>query len=192
MSPHPDRIRSFVAIELSADAKAFLASTIGQLKPDGPDVKWVRPEAIHLTLKFLGNVDRDLIPEIERSLRPVFQGQTSFELAVRSAGAFPSASAPRVVWAGLADPKDALPSLAAAVEDALEPLGFPKEKRPFKPHLTLGRAKSPKRSPQLAQAITRNRDLKGPSFQADHAILFQSVLKPGGAEYVPLVRFQFV
>ena len=145
MNSNPDRIRSFVAIELTADAKAFLASTIQQLKPDGPELKWVRPEAIHLTLKFLGNVDRRVIPELERALSPVFASQTSFDLSIRSVGAFPSASAPRVVWAGLVDSSNALPSLAEAVEDAVEALGFSKEKRPFKPHLTLGRAKSPTR-----------------------------------------------
>jgi RNA 2',3'-cyclic 3'-phosphodiesterase len=191
ISFNQDQIRSFVAIELTSNAKEFLAATIQQLRPDGPDVKWVRPEAMHLTLKFLGSVNRDLIPELERSLEPVFRRRKPFEVAIRAIGAFPSPSAPRVVWAGLADPSDALIALAAAVEEVVEPLGFPREKRPFRPHLTIGRVKSPRRSPQLANAITTRWGLKGPSFQADHAILFQSILKPAGAEYIPLRRFQF-
>ncbi len=187
-----DEIRSFVAIELDGAARSFLAAIIGELRPIPSEVKWVRPEGIHLTLKFLGNVKTAALPEIEHALEHALCAQKVFEIGISSVGAFPSLSRPRVFWAGVVDRTGVLVLLAAAVEDALEPLGFSREKRPYHPHLTIGRVQSAGRpSAELTTAVATRRDLKGPSFLARDAVLFQSILKPSGAQYVALSRFKF-
>jgi 2'-5' RNA ligase len=186
-----DDVRAFIAIELPEDVKRFLERISTKLKKCGADVGWVRTENIHLTLKFLGSVRPDLIPSIEEAVAPVFGEQSPVNLAVRGLGVFPGMRSPRVVWTGCVDSSKALGPLVAKLEESLEPLGFTKEKRPFSPHLTLGRARSNKRVPDLVEELRQNLDVSGPEFTADHAVLFQSVLKPTGAEYRPLRSFGF-
>ncbi len=186
-----DEIRAFVAVEIPESVKDFLRELVADLKRFGENVSWTRTEGIHVTLKFLGNVGRDLAPRIESELRAVFSPVTPFELHVRGLGAFPGLARPRVIWAGLRDDSGRLAALASKVETALGPLGFNRENRPFNPHLTLGRVKAGKVGPELISVIRRNLSVSGPSFPADHAILFQSILKPSGAQYIPLRRFDF-
>jgi len=184
-------VRGFVAIELPAEVKSFLRAIVADLKKTAADVKWARPEGTHLTLKFLGNMPTDVIPILEKELSPAFSAQKAVSLRMKGLGAFPSLGRPRVIWAGLDDPDLALVPLARRVEDLLVPLGFGREKRPFSPHLTLGRVRSNKRMADLVEEVRQNMDSPGPSFSADKAVLFQSILKPTGAEYHPLVLFPF-
>jgi len=184
-------IRSFIAIEIPEDAKLFLNSIAAELKKTDADVKWVRTEGIHLTLKFLGSVRPDLIPELEKTLRPLFGNQPRFDVQIGGVGAFPNLGKPRVIWAGLVDPSGSLGPLAMQVERVVEPLGFPREKRPFNPHLTLGRSRSGRGAADLAEMIRQKMHVAGPRFSADHAVLFQSILRPVGAEYRPLCTFAF-
>jgi len=186
-----EEVRAFIAIELPEAVKTFLETISAELKRCGGPVKWVRPEGIHLTLKFLGSVRSDLLPRIEKVALTLFKDQKPTQLQVSGLGAFPGLKRPRVVWAGLQDPAGVLPPLLAHLEGALEPLGFAKEKRPFNPHLTLGRFKSDGKSSELIEAIRQKMDIEGPSFVADHAVLFQSVLKPSGAEYLQIFRFDY-
>jgi len=191
MSNKSDEIRTFIAIDLPDTVKSFLKETAHELKGFGAHVRWVRPESIHLTLKFLGNVNRDLVPTLEAELNSILSRERSFPLSMSGLGAFPGLKRPRVIWAGLDDPGRRLTPLVAGIDDRLEPLGFKKEKRPFRPHLTLGRVKSPRGVGELVAAVRRMMDVSGPSFTAEKAFLFQSVLKPSGAEYTPLARFEF-
>jgi 2'-5' RNA ligase len=184
-------VRAFIAIELPESVKSFLVKISAELKLCGGPVKWVRPEGIHLTLKFLGSVPSDLLPRIQEAALPLFEAQQPTQLHVSGLGAFPHLRKPRVVWAGLEDPTGVLSPLVNSLETVLEPLGFPKEKRPFNPHLTLGRFKSNEKSSELIETIRQKMDIVGPSFVADHAILFESVLKPSGAEYFQLFRFDY-
>lgn len=154
-------------------------------------MKWVRPESIHLTLKFLGAVRNELVPELGKILAPVFSLQQTFRLSAEGLGAFPNLGRPRVVWVGLADRSGRLESLAGLVENAVEPLGFPREKRSFSPHLTLGRVRSDGGKRDLVETIRQRMDVTGPAFTVDHAVLFQSILKPSGAEYRALAKFDF-
>ncbi|MGO9571097.1 MAG: RNA 2',3'-cyclic phosphodiesterase [Desulfomonilaceae bacterium] len=186
-----EEVRAFIAIELPESVKSFLTKISTELKKCGGHVRWVRPEGIHLTLKFLGSVPSDLVPRIQEAALPLFKEQKPAQLHVSRLGAFPNLMRPRVVWAGLEDPTGALPPLVDRLETALEPLGFPKEKRPFNPHLTLGRFKSNEGSSELVEAIRDKMDIVGPSFVADHAVIFESVLKPSGAEYFQLFRFDY-
>jgi 2'-5' RNA ligase len=191
MKTDAGKIRAFIAIELPDTVKEFLEDISSRLKKCRADVKWVRTNGMHLTLKFLGNVDVDLLPIIERDLRMIFTEQKPFSLRVLGLGAFPGLARPRVVWAGLNDPGNMTPPLASKVDEILEPLGFQREKRPFAPHLTLGRVRSNKNSGDLVEAVRQSMDISGPTFVADHAVLFESVLKPTGAEYSAIGSFHF-
>jgi 2'-5' RNA ligase len=191
MAGQPQEIRSFIAIELSDEVKHFLQDLSDQCRKMGGDVRWVRPGAMHLTLKFLGNVSPDLLDSVKEELTPVFKVRSPFSLQVSGVGAFPNLMKPRVLWVGLDDPADALVPLATDVERCLEPLGFKREKRGFSPHITLGRVKSMKGKSALVDGIRQIYDTQGPSFIASGAILFQSILKPSGAEYLHLKHFEF-
>ncbi|MBI4964951.1 MAG: RNA 2',3'-cyclic phosphodiesterase [Desulfomonile tiedjei] len=191
MTAPSGEVRAFIAIELPEEVKSFLRAIVTDLKKTAADVKWIRPEGMHLTLKFLGNISTDLVPVLEKELGPIFMEQRRVSLRAGELGAFPGLGRPRVIWAGLHDPEGALVPLARRVEELLVPFGFAPEKRPFTPHLTLGRVRSNKRMADLVEEVRQNMDAAGPSFAAVQAVLFQSILKPSGAEYHPLVRFPF-
>lgn len=184
-------IRAFIAIELPEGVKFFLKEVAAQLKSFGGDVRWTRLEGIHLTLKFLGNVQRESIQDVEKALEPALERYAPFAVGVQGVGTFPGLNRPRVLWVGVTDPSGRLAPLASNVEDLLEPLGFAKETRQFNPHLTLGRVKSGRLSPDLTNAIRQMATITGPGFEAESAVLFQSVLEPSGARYIPLSRFLF-
>ena len=191
MAGPDEEIRAFVAIDLPAQVKAFLQKVGSDLKKAGADVKWTRPEGTHLTLKFLGNIRSGLVPAMEAQLMPAFSNIKPFTLSLRGLGAFPSLGRPRVFWVGVHDSEQALAPLARQIEPLLEPLGFAPEKRPFSPHLTLGRVRSNKHMGELIDQVRQDMELAGPAFVADHAVLFKSILKPSGAEYRALVTFPF-
>jgi len=133
-------VRSFIAIELPAEVRAELASIEEKLKVrPHPFVKWVDPESIHLTLKFLGSVSGETIPEIVEAMSLVAQPVSPFTLQIGGTGAFPNWQRPQVVWVGVGGEMGRLTTLQRELEAALSPLGFPPESRPFSPHLTLGR-----------------------------------------------------
>jgi 2'-5' RNA ligase len=138
-----DAIRAFIAIELPTAIRDQLAAVEQRLKPRLPDrsVRWVKPDGIHLTLKFLGQVPADQIGLITSSLKMAAAAQPAFQLDVSGAGCFPNLQRPRVIWIGVDEVGTGghLTALQRAVELAIEPLGYPAERRPFSPHLTLGR-----------------------------------------------------
>ena len=191
MRADAETIRAFIAIELPNNVKEFLEETSSRLKKCGADVKWVRTSGIHLTLKFLGYVKTDIISIIQNDLQPIFEEQRPFPLVISSLGAFPALAKPRVIWAGLSDPDKMVTPLVSRLEDILEPLGFKREKRPFTPHLTLGRVRSNRNSSELIDAVRQSSEFSGPTFMANHAVLFESILKPTGAEYLVLRSFDF-
>jgi RNA 2',3'-cyclic 3'-phosphodiesterase len=191
MHENVKELRCFVAIDLPTSVKSFLAQISAELKRCGGDVKWVRPEAMHLTVKFLGNVGSDRILDIQEALRLVFSGQSPMDMLVHGVGAFPGLGKPRVFWAGLKDLSGRLGPLALQVDSILEPLGFEREKRAFSPHLTLGRVRSNSGMRDLVDAVRQKMETQGPSFVAGGAVLYESVLKPSGAEYTPICRYPF-
>jgi RNA 2',3'-cyclic 3'-phosphodiesterase len=184
-----DQIRTFVALELPASVQLFLGRISSELKKAGGDVKWVTPNNIHLTLKFVGNTGLETIPLIQSSLENIFLGQEPLDLEVKSLGVFPGFRRPRVVWAGIHNKQKMLEQLAKKVDLSLALLGFEPEQRAFNGHLTLGRVRSNDGLQPLVEAIRRLESISGPTFLADHVVLFQSILKPSGAEYLPLFRF---
>jgi len=138
-----EQIRSFIAIELPDELKLGLAQLQDRLKSGKqPWLKWVDPYGIHLTLKFLGNIDVDKIGAITKAIEAAAQGISPFHLEVKDLGVFPNLRRVQVVWVGVSGELDKLAQLQQRIESNLTPLGFTTEARPFTPHLTLARLRS--------------------------------------------------
>jgi 2'-5' RNA ligase len=187
-------MRSFIALEMPPEVKEFAAGLIKELKPSGADVKWVEPMNLHLTLKFLGEVDPSATADIINALEGACAGPAAPSLGAVGCGAFPNARAPRVVWLGLTGEVAPLAALARSVEAAMEPLGFAPEGRAFKPHLTLGRVRRPRRGAEasstapLSRALAGLAQAAGPRFRANQVALMKSTLTKSGPIYEPLHR----
>lgn len=187
----PQQLRLFVACELPDEVRRGLGRVQDELRRLGAGrLRWVRPEGIHVTLKFLGEVEESRVEEITSALASAVE---PFELRLRlaSLGGFGGARL-RVVWVGLEGDVEALASLAGRVEAALRPLGFPRERRPFAAHLTLARV--PDQVPsaerrQLAGLIERYRLPPLPSMILTEVRLMRSILGPGGSVYHRLASF---
>lgn len=141
MPPEP-MLRAFIAIELDPEVRDALSRLQGKFKRGAPDgaVKWVNPESIHLTLKFLGDTPVSKLSKVADAMAAARDGLAAFDLSIEGRGCFPSCRRPRVVWVAVRDLSGgSLGHLQAAVERLVSPLGFPTEERGFSPHLTLGR-----------------------------------------------------
>jgi 2'-5' RNA ligase len=134
-------LRTFIAIELDDELKHNLSRLQEGLREHVPprSIRWVRPQGIHLTLKFLGDTPSHQVDRIQAALERAAAIIAPFQFTVRRLGCFPNERRPRVVWVGLEEPSGNLAALKQAIEDQVAPLGFPTENRPFRPHLTLGR-----------------------------------------------------
>lgn len=179
-------IRSFIAVAVDETIISRLTALQQELRRADAPVSWVRPEGMHLTLKFLGNVPEADIPRIGDALHEVAVPRTPFRIGVEGAGAFPNLRRPRVVWADIREGREELIALATAVDDVLAGLGFPPEKRPFSPHLTLGREKEPKQLERLIALVQSHADDRFGEMTVNEVILFRSQLSPKGAKYTPL------
>lgn len=181
-------IRSFIAIELPEETRQQLAAIQEQLKRSRAGVRWVKPGSIHLTLKFLGNILPEQVEEIAAAASQVVVDEPPVSLCVAGLGAFPSQRKPRVIWVGLGGEVERLASIQARLEKALETLGFAREGRGFRPHLTIGRVKDRHRLQGLIQAVSTLELPEFNSFDADEIILYKSDLRPTGAIYTKLHR----
>jgi len=180
------RIRAFVAVNISDAVRAALAEAQGQLRQVPADVSWTQPGNVHLTLKFLGEIGERGVARVGGTLVAAAAPHAPITATVAGFGVFPSKGPPRVVWAAVAEGAAALVSLQASVERALAALGFPREGRPFRPHLTLGRVRSPRNAAALVEAIAGlGGGLLG-TFTAEHIDLMQSQLHPKGSIYTVL------
>lgn len=189
--PEPTK-RSFVAIELPSQIRESLAGLQKELRGLTPPdtVRWTRPESIHLTLQFLGDVPAGQIVSIGAALEGACTGIGPFDMELKGTGVFPNPRRPRIVWAGVIEKTGRLVELHAAVGQALAPLGYPPEARAFTPHLTIGRAARSASSRDLAQLgaeITRAPIGSLGHLDVDHIRLMESQLKPTGAVYRPQV-----
>jgi 2'-5' RNA ligase len=187
-------IRAFVAVALDDAAGREMAGIIDLLRRTGADVKWVVPENLHLTLKFLGEMPPDTVADVTsalaRSLAGPAHAVAPFSFSLAGVGAFPSLSSPRVVWAGVGEGRQELTAVAARVEEVLAPLGFPPEGRPFSAHLTLGRCRSKRNLDELRKAMDKLHDYEGPRVSVKRVVLYSSVLHPTGPVYAPLSTFE--
>lgn len=182
-------MRLFVALEIPRAVRDNLATLIKDLRNADPKARWVRPENIHVTLKFIGEVPGEKVQDIRGALSSV-HSEREIELNFRGLGFFPNAKRPSVLWAGI-DASPNLQSLAGDIESALEKLGFPPEKRPFVPHLTIARFQPPRIHEQLQPAIAQSSEREFGSLRTGKFRLIESKLKPSGAEYTTLDSFRF-
>jgi len=187
-SPGPT-IRTFVAANLASGLKETMAQGQERLKAARADVTWVKPENLHLTLKFLGQVEETRIPAVSEAVAAAARGYGSFRLVLGGLGAFPQPRAARVVWIGVSEGAQALSALQARVEGGLESLGFPREERLFTAHLTLGRVRGPRHREQLAVALTSTPAGPLGEMMLHRIDLMKSDLGPGGARYSVLQSF---
>jgi 2'-5' RNA ligase len=184
-----ETVRTFIAIELSPDVLARIGELQTRIKKDVPPslVRWVRPEGIHLTLKFLGEVPADKIDAIAEAMQGACAPHPPFAVAIAGMGCFPNPRRPRVVWVGVDEPSGTLARLQRDVERAMKPLGFPPEGRKYSPHLTLGRVKG--RAPAALQAlgeyVSRAQVHLG-EMGVSSIHLIRSDLQPSGAVYSEL------
>jgi len=183
-------MRLFVALELSEAVRAAVRDLIGRLQRARADIRWVRPEGMHLTLKFIGEVPEEKLEPIRAALGGVASPQP-VRLEFRELGYFPNERRPRVLWVDI-EASDNLAPLAAQIETALEPLGIERENRDFVPHLTLGRFKSSKGVDKLQEEIAVLTSTEFGRIETGELFLFQSKLSPAGAQYTKLERFPFV
>ena len=180
-------MRAFVAIELPPAVESELRRQQAAFRAVAPEARWTRPEGIHVTLKFLGEIDSVMVAKVVKELEGLgpFAG---FEIEVRDFGFFPDARRPRVFWAGVHAPA-ALADLVERVEEAMERLGFAPEERAFTPHLTLARFKIPRPQRELAAMVEKQRHSSLGRFPVAQFFLFESKLSPQGAEYRKVAAF---
>ena len=176
-------MRTFVAVELDPDVKDSLVELTSRLSRRPADIKWVKKQGMHITLKFLGEVAETQIPEIVQALHEACDSFVSFPISIRGMGFFPPHSPlPRILWVGI-DQSRALSVLQEKIEDKLNKQGFPREKRQFRPHLTLGRVRSGKNISGVLQDLNDHRESDFGQMQVKKVTLFKSTLKPTGADY---------
>jgi 2'-5' RNA ligase len=175
-------LRCFIAIELSAGLREKIGRETGGLRASEADVRWVPAENLHLTLKFLGSVPDELVPDIRAGLARVARGHARHCVRLAGTGVFPDPRRPRVVWVGVED-SEGVSALQRDVEAAMEGLGFEPEGRPYTPHLTLGRVKSPRGRSALMEELGALRDADFGEQEVREVSLMKSELRPGGARY---------
>jgi 2'-5' RNA ligase len=190
-----DAIRAFIAIELPAPILAQLEQVESRLRPLLPPdcLRWVKPDSVHLTLKFLGQVPSDQIDIISSALRNSVAALHSFELEVGGAGCFPNLQRPRVMWVGIQEeaPGGRLSAVQRAVENSIAPMGYPTEPRAFSPHLTLGRLARDVSSSDLrkiGEVVRASAVGSLGHWTVSQVALIKSDLRPSGAVYTTLAH----
>jgi len=173
------RIRTFIAIEMSPSVIGRAGDLIDKLRVAPAEINWVRPQQMHLTLKFLGDVPDTDTPDICRVVNDVAADFEPFEITLRRAGAFPNIREPRTLWIGIEDGADELKRLQAEIDDALKTkLGYAKEQRGFHPHLTIGRVKRelPGGRGQLTELLEKHAHFDADLAIIDEVVTFASFL----------------
>jgi len=182
-------IRTFIAIKLPKNIISSMEKVMEGLKPPALKVKWVLPENIHLTLKFLGNIDAGEINTIDEAIKNGVAGFSPIHLFVKGGGVFPDMRRPRVIWAGVAGETDELIRLQESIDTNLTKIGFSKDRR-FKSHLTVGRVKGSIDPASLVDFIMSFGTFESKPFIVDKIFLIQSDLKPDGPIYTNLISIK--
>jgi 2'-5' RNA ligase len=190
-----ERIRAFIAVPLPQallDELGALQDNLERRIPPG-SVRWVRPEGIHLTLKFLGDVPLSQVPDFDKALEELSRHAPSCTFTVEGLGCFPNSRRPRVVWVGVQEPTGRLAALQDGVEEAMAHFGFKPEGRGFTPHLTLGRVgrrSSAGQAAQVGSEVAETTAGRLAEVSVDGFVLIRSVLKATGAEYTTLHEYR--
>jgi len=178
-------IRAFLAVDLPSNVRKSIDIFQQELRPLLPNMKWVNPQSIHLTVKFLGDIQEEHISLLKSAVQKSLAECFSFPLCCEGLGGFPSLNRPRILWAGVSGDVELFHNLVARVEEAVTSLGFPQESKPFHPHFTLARMKGQFR--EAGMALEKS-GLLGTShgfgtIDVDKISLYQSELHPTGATY---------
>lgn len=181
-------MRCFISVHLSDEIRSSIQKVIDDLRPQSRAVRWVPAENLHLTLKFLGEVEEGMVDEIRRLLAAVCGKYGSFGITFRGTGVFPNPGRPRVIWIGM-DKDGSLGDLAREVDEAMAALGFERERRAFTPHLTIGRVKDGASVQPAMKALHTFRETLFGSIMVKEIHLMRSTLKPSGAVYTELAGF---
>jgi len=185
-----DKIRIFIAVPIPDEVRQVVGEVEDDLRQAGADVKWVAPGNVHITLKFLGNILVDSVDVLLRALADGLRDARSFEVMIAGTGTFPHGRrAPRVVWIGMEEGKERLAEIAGSVEEICFRLGYEKEDRPFRPHLTIGRVR--RGSGNLARLGERVEEVefKPLKLEVNRVNLVRSKLSPRGPAYTVLESF---
>lgn len=181
-------MRLFVALEIPAEVRENLAALIGELRPQIPQARWIRPENLHVTLKFIGEAAAEKLEPIRAALAAV-PVPAPVAIDFRGLGCFPDEKRPRVLWVNAATGPE-LARLAAAIERHLEPLGFPREQREFSSHLTLARfPQGPRNTEKLRAALRECAERSFGRHSAREFCLYRSELEPSGSKYTRLAAW---
>jgi RNA 2',3'-cyclic 3'-phosphodiesterase len=184
-------MRCFVAVELPAHVRHRLADLQSRMADLGRAVRWTRPESIHLTLKFLGEVPDAQVSRICTTAREIAAKYPVCDLELAGTGCFPPRGPVRVVWIGISQPPPPLLECQRDCESAYATLGFEPENRPYSPHLTIGRVNDPAAANRIRSGLQQFESFSAGRFTADGLTVFQSQLRPAGSIYTPLARAPF-
>lgn len=187
-----ETLRSFLALDTPDEIRKEIGTAQDRLKRiiQG-DIRWVRPEGVHLTLKFFGNISGSDAANISDAVGRAAAGIRPFALAIGGVGAFPDPHRPRVLYLGMTGDVERLVAFQKGLEQALSMIGFPREERPFRPHLTLGRIRNPRGLIGLAGVLEKEESYAAGQFTASGLGLFKSDLTPRGAIYTRLAWHPF-
>jgi 2'-5' RNA ligase len=180
-----DELRAFFAIELPTEARASVLEAVERLKSVARrGVRWMSVDTLHLTLKFLGEIREDDVPRLIARAQAKLAPEEPFDVGLAGYGAFPNAREARALWVGVSEGASALARLARKLDSASRAIGAPRERRPFEPHLTLGRLRDP-----LHVELDRATPPDSVAWTVSEVVLYESRLSKEGARHVPLARF---
>ncbi len=182
-------VRSFIAVDIPGSVRDKLDDLLDKLKRSQADVKWVKSKSIHITLKFLGNIEEARLPKIKEIIGKVAENIKPFTVSIEGTGAFPNDRRPRVLWVGVQKGSETLTHLAEDLDSQLTSLGFEREKRSYSPHLTLGRVRSSKNIDTVIDVMHSMRFQAG-DFLNETILLMKSDLRPDGAVYTVLEKIK--
>jgi 2'-5' RNA ligase len=176
-------MRLFLAIPIDKQILSTLAGAVDKLRGSRGPVRWVRPEGMHLTLKFLGDTNEDRVESLVQAVSGTCRNIMPFPISVTGAGAYPNLRRPRVLWAGVVESSGTLKRLVKQVEEEAEKLGWERERREFSPHITIGRVKGNMNIARLTTAVKEIKDEHWGDQEVGELVLYSSKLRPGGAVY---------
>ena len=180
-------MRTFIAVELPEQIKKEIEQLQTPLKKTNAFVSWVKPGNIHITLKFLGEVPEEKINEVFSATELALKNAKRFKMNLKGMGAFPDFRRPRVIWIGAGKGGEELSDMATKIEEETEKIGYPKEKRKFSAHFTIGRVKSPKNIEKLIELV-KSSDFETEDMEVNEVTVMRSQLHPAGAIYTPLKK----
>ena len=176
-------VRTFVAITLHGSLHNTLSEIVSKLSSANAKVKWVKPENVHLTLKFLGNVEEERLPEVFSACERAAEGVSPIDLEMRALGCFPDTKSPRIVWLGIERGVEAVKRLQERVENEFTAVGFSREEKAFKAHLTIGRVKGKQGMSRLCRLLEEERNIFVGVMHAEKISVMKSKTLPAGPVY---------